>query len=94
MKRESIYAAALAIWWLTIAHLSAGLVSASPLLGGPSYLDLATRIGISDWRLAQTLATMLILIGSAVAAHVPLYVCVVPGTGSEGAQERVRESPR
>lgn len=71
--RERVYAAQVLFWTLIFAHASAALITTCPLLGGPSFLDMARMLGGAAVRYAQNGITLLIAGAAFVFAHYPLY---------------------
>ena len=74
LKTEFIWAGMLLLWLPTFAHLLAGLIITSPLVGGPSFLDVFRRLGVDNWRTAQTFTSLFIIVAALILAHWPLYL--------------------
>jgi len=73
LRTELIYAGMLLVWFLTFAHLLAGLITTSPLLGGPSFIDVFRSLGVDNWRTAQNFTVLINIAGALILAHWPLY---------------------
>jgi hypothetical protein len=83
LRKELVYGALLAFWLVTAAHWLAGIVAGCPLAGGPSYFDFVKPFGLTDFRKAQAVASVVIVGAAFVLAHVPMYGAYVTGRGND-----------
>ena len=71
--KEKVYVAQVAFWTLIFAHTFAALITSSPLLGGPSFLDAARFFSETAVRYSQNATTLLIVAAAFICGHYPLY---------------------
>jgi hypothetical protein len=74
LKREIVYVGLLCLWIPVFGHLLAWMIMVPPLLGGHSFLDILSLLGITDLHIAQYVVTSFILVFAVIFAHYPLYL--------------------
>lgn len=74
LKTEIVYIGNLVLWFILFAHLLAGIIMLSALLGGPSFIDLLKPFGIRNIRTMQFMTCSFIFITAWIVAHYPLYL--------------------
>jgi len=88
LRIEMIYAGLLLIWVAILAHSIAAAFIVSPLMGGPSWFDMARLLGVSDVRIAQLFYIILFgLVAPILLAHYPLYYMYCQDRKRSPAQE-------
>jgi hypothetical protein len=73
-KNDMVYTGLALLWVLVCAHFIAGLLAAFPLLGGPSILSILSRIGFDNFRNAQIIIVIMLIIISIIIGHYPVYL--------------------